>query len=199
MTATGRPRGRPASADRAAVISAAAEEYFAGRRVDVQAIARRLGLSRATIYRWFGSREAVIGEVLATAGERTVARAHRQARGSGPRRLLDALDRVNRELASSQALKRYLELEREVALHTLTSSAANVQPRIVAAIQRVIELEVAAGSYVPPADTETLAYAIVRIAEAFLYNDAIAGIRGDVDRLLQMEALLLDIRLSSRG
>ena len=68
-----------------------------------------------------------------------------------------------------------------------------MQPRIVAAIQGVIEAEAARGAYDPPADTATLAYAIVRIAEAFLYNDAIAGIRGDVDRLLQMEALLLNV------
>jgi AcrR family transcriptional regulator len=193
MTTTGRPRGRPASADRADVIAAVSQEYFAGRKIDVQAIARQLGLSRATVYRWFGSREALIGEALAAAGERVVARAHRQARGRGPRRLLDTFDRINRELAASDALKRYLELEREVALHTLTSSAANVQPRMVAAIQVVIEQEVQAGAYVAPADSETLAYAVVRIAEAFLYNDAIAGIRGDVERLLQMEALLLDI------
>ncbi len=193
MTTTGRPRGRPAAADRAAVIAVATEEYFAGRRIDVQAVARRLGLSRATIYRWYGSREALVGEVLAAAGEDVVARAHRLARGSGPQRLLDTLDRVNRELAGSQALRGYLELEREAALHTLTSGAANVQPRIVAAIQGVIDAEVARGAYEPPADTATLAYAVVRIAEAFLYNDAIAGIRGDVDRLLQMEALLLNI------
>ena len=36
-----------------------------------------------------------------------------------------------------------------------------------------------------------LAYAIVRLGEAFLYNDAIVGIRGDTDRLREIEAALL--------
>jgi hypothetical protein len=36
-----------------------------------------------------------------------------------------------------------------------------------------------------------LAYAIVRLGEAFLYNDTVAGIRGDVDRLREVEAALL--------
>ena len=42
----------------------------------------------------------------------------------------------------------------------------------------------------PPA---VLAYAIVRLGEAFLYNDAIARIRGDTARLRQVEAALLGI------
>jgi hypothetical protein len=37
----------------------------------------------------------------------------------------------------------------------------------------------------------TLAYAIVRLAESFLYNDAIIGIRGDTERLREVQALLL--------
>jgi hypothetical protein len=81
----------------------------------------------------------------------------------------------------------------------LTSSGGPVQPRIVAAIQAVIESEAARGDYEPPVPTETLAYAIVRIAEAFLYNDAVAGIRGDVDRLLQIEALLLQLPAQARA
>ena len=32
-----------------------------------------------------------------------------------------------------------------------------------------------------PTDPAMLPYAIVRLAEAFIYNDALAGIRGDVD------------------
>ncbi len=48
-----------------------------------------------------------------------------------------------------------------------------------------------AGEYVPPIAPDVLAYAIVRLAEAFIYNDAVAGIRGDNDRLRQIEAALL--------
>jgi hypothetical protein len=37
----------------------------------------------------------------------------------------------------------------------------------------------------------------VRLAEAFIYNDALAGIRGDVEDLRRVEAALLG--LDSRG
>ena len=56
-------------------------------------------------------------------------------------------------------------------------------------IVEVIESEVAAGTYVPTVDPETLGYAIVRLAEAFLLHD----IRGDVERLRTLEAALLGV------
>ena len=47
----------------------------------------------------------------------------------------------------------------------------------------------------PPVDPATLAYAIVRLAEAFLFNDATAAVRGDVERLREIEAALLGVPL----
>jgi len=54
-----------------------------------------------------------------------------------------------------------------------------------------------AGAYEPAVEPATLAYAIVRLAEAFLYNDTGTGIRGDVDRLREVEAALLGVRLEA--
>jgi AcrR family transcriptional regulator len=193
--ATKRPRGRPAAAERSQVTALARAQFLRGERIDVQAIAASLRLSRATVYRWFGSRERLVGEVVAVLGEEVVRDARRYARGTGPRRLLNTLDRINRDLASAPALRKFIEAERDGALHILTSSAGIVQPRMVAAIREAIEAEQARGAYDSPVDTGTLAYAIVRIAEAFIYNDAVAGIRGDVDRLLEVEALLLHVQL----
>jgi AcrR family transcriptional regulator len=190
-----RSPGRPPAATREQVLDAALYHYLRGRRVDVQAIAAELGLGRTTIYRWFGSREALIGEVLFLAAEPLLRDARAGARGRGARALLDTFDRFNRSLADAPALLRFVEAERDTALRIITSGAGTLQPRIVAAIQEVIDEEVRAGHYDPPVDTSTLAYAIVRLAEAFLFNDAVAGMRGDVDRLREVEAALLAVPL----
>jgi AcrR family transcriptional regulator len=195
---TPRPRGRPAAASRDDVLRNAMHRYLHGERIDVQAIAADLGLGRATIYRWFGTREELIGEVLARAAEPLLAEARAGARGRGGEALLDTFDRFNRSLAEAPALRRFLETEREAAMRIMTSGAGVVQPRIVASIAEVIEQEVAAGRYEPPVETETLAYAIVKLAEAFLFNDAAAGMRGDVDRLREVEAALLGVNAASR-
>ena len=102
--------------------------------------------------------------------------------------MLEVFDRVNRGISRSRAMRRLVEQERESALRMLTSSEGPVQPRAVACIQRLIDTEVDAGRYDPPADTGTLAYAIVRLADAFIYNDTSIGIRGDWERLRQVEA-----------
>ena len=75
-----------------------------------------------------------------------------------------------------------------------TSGGGVVQPYMVARIKAWIDEEVEAGAYDPPVEPATLAYAIVRLAEAFLYNDAGPGMRGDVDRLREVEAALLGVR-----
>jgi AcrR family transcriptional regulator len=194
-----RPRGRPAAATRDDVLRAAMRQYLRGERVDVQAVAARLGLGRTTVYRWFGSREQLIGEVLVRAALPQLEHARRGARGRGGRMLLDTFDRFNRALADAPALRRFMEQERETALRIITSGDGPVQPRIVAAIEELVDKEARAGSYDPPVEPSTLAYAIVRLAEAFLFNEVAAGICGDVDRLRDVEAALLGVSRRASG
>jgi AcrR family transcriptional regulator len=189
---TPRRRGRPPAASREDVLASALHRYLRGRRVDVQAIAAELGLGRTTIYRWFGSREGLLGEVIVLAGEPLVEAARAEAVGHGGAKLLDTFDRINRSLAEASALRWFVEQERD-ALRILTASTGIVQPRMVERITALIEDEVRAGTYEPPVDPGTLGYAIVRLAEAFLYNDA-DGIRGDVERLREVEAALLGVK-----
>jgi AcrR family transcriptional regulator len=184
-------RGRRPAASRDDVLLAALARYLRGRRVDVQAIAAELGLGRTTIYRWFGSREGLVGEAIVLAGEPLLVEARAEAVGSGGAMLLDTFDRINRRLAAAPALRWFVEQERD-ALRILTSSAGIVHPRMVELVTGLVEDEVRAGRYDPPVDPATLAYAIVRLAEAFLYSDA-DGLRGDVERLREVEAALLGL------
>jgi AcrR family transcriptional regulator len=192
-TATARRPGRPAAAKRDDVLEAALYRYLRGRRVDVQAIAGELGIGRTTVYRWFGSRDELLGEVLARATDPVIDAARAGARGRGGRALLDTFDRLNRSLADAPALSTFVENERDAALRVITSGAAFLQPHMVARIAGLIDDEVREGRYEPPVESETLAYAIVKLAEAFLFNDAAAGMRGDVDRLREVEAALLGV------
>ena len=123
-------------------------------------------------------------------------RADGSAAASGGAALLDTFDRINRDLASAPALRQFVEQERD-ALRILTSSAGGVQPRMVAKVTALVEDEIAAG-YTPPVEPAILAYAIVRLAESFLYNDTMTGIRGDVERLRKVEAVLLGVPLTDR-
>jgi AcrR family transcriptional regulator len=188
--ATRRP-GRPAAATREAALALATKRFLKCERVDVQAIARELGLARATMHRWFQTREALLGELLGEMGEQRLLQIRVETGGAGARALVETFDRFNRELAALEGLRAFLAQEQERALRILTSSGAIAQPRVVGTVQRIIEAEVEQGSYAPKVDPSVLAYAIVRLGEAFLYNDAIVGMRGDTERLREIEAALL--------
>jgi AcrR family transcriptional regulator len=174
------------------VLAVVTELYLDGQRVDITVVASRLGLGRATIYRWFGSREALLGEVVARQLELLVARKRAEVRRRGAEGLLEVLDRVNQTLTRSRAVRRLLEQERHAAMRLLTSSAGVVEPRAVGCVQALIEEEMA-GGYAPPADAATLAYALVHLRHAFLWNDATSGVRGDYERLREVQAALLGI------
>jgi AcrR family transcriptional regulator len=189
--AGGRP-GRPAAASKEAALALARARFLAGERIDVQAIARELGLARATMHRWFRTRELLLGEVMAEVAEERLAVLRRRVRGRGAKALLDSFDAFNRELADAEGLRALLFTEPELARRVLTSSTGVVQPRMVAAVQRLVEDEMQAG-FRTSLEPDLLAYAIVRLAEAFLYNDAVAGVAGDTERLRQIEAALLGL------
>jgi AcrR family transcriptional regulator len=191
-------RGRPPGASPADVVALALHRYLRGRRIDIRALAAELGLGRTTIYRWFGTREQLVGTVVALAAEDVLAGIEAAANGRGAERLLEIFDRFNRELADAPALRSFLEQERETALRIITSSEGTVTPRMVDRIAEIIATEVEAGAYEPPVEVETLALAIVRLAEAFIFNDAHAGIRGEVDRLRTIEAALLRAPVGAR-
>jgi hypothetical protein len=78
-------------------------------------------------------------------------------------------------------------------MRLFTSSAGVVEPRAVACVQALIEEEMANSGYEPPADPATLAYALVHLRHAFLWNDATSGVRGDYERLRAVQAALLGI------
>ena len=56
-TATARPTALDA-------FRLARRSFLAGDRVDMQALARALSIDRATLYRWVGSREQLLSEIL---------------------------------------------------------------------------------------------------------------------------------------
>jgi AcrR family transcriptional regulator len=182
---------RTAAATREAVVRAAARRFVAGERIDVAAVVAETGVARATVHRWFGTREGLIGEAIVHASEPVLEQARCIGGGRGAPGLLDGFDHVVRTMAADEGLRRFLEHEREAALRILTSSAGVVQPAWVARTEALIGAEARAGRYRPGLEPATLAYAIVRLTEAFLYNDAAAGLRGDVDRLHAVLVALL--------
>jgi AcrR family transcriptional regulator len=182
------------------VFAAAADSYAAGRRLDMQSLARHLGVARATLYRRAGNRERLLDEVLWWRGRRLLAMQVLATRDrEGVARITAVIVGVLRSIERDRALRAFVETDPEAALRILTGTRSTVQRGMSRALENLIDLERARGAFVTDLDTPTLAYAIMRICEAFLYADLVADRARDIGRAATViEALLAGLDLGQR-
>jgi AcrR family transcriptional regulator len=194
------PTARPASAATpATAFRVARRRYLAGERIDMRALAGELGVSRATLYRWTGPRERLLSDVVFSLSDDVFQRAKRDtAHLAGPERLLAVFRLHVAALVSAPALQAFLRNETHAALRILTARGGSVQSRTVTRLAELYREEQAAGTFHPRADPHVLAYAVVRITEGFIYNDAIAAVEPAVEQAAAIVALLLTGESSRR-
>jgi AcrR family transcriptional regulator len=169
----------------------ARRRFLRGERLSLEELAAELGISRATAYRWAGNAELLAAEVIAEIVEETFHRTLREARGRGAERIIDATARGMRYIAASQPYRAFIASDPQKALRIVASKEAPVQARTIALNQRLIEEEMQSGALRLPVDAHTMAYALVRIAESFLYADIIAGEKPDLDKAVEILRLML--------
>jgi AcrR family transcriptional regulator len=176
----------------AAAFRAARRRYLACERIDMRALAAELGVSRATLYRWAGHREQLLSDVIFSLSDDVFEQAiHDTARLSGADRLLAVFRHHVGVLVGSSALQAFLRHETHAALRILTSRGGSVQRRTVSRLADLYRQEARTGGFRPRADPDVLAYAVVRITEGFIYNDAIAAVEPAVEEAAAVVALLL--------
>jgi AcrR family transcriptional regulator len=165
--------------------------WLADQRVDMGALARELGIGRATLYTWVGSRDRLIAEVLWQLADATLREAREAAQGSGPDYVAGVIDRYFTALASFEPARRFLTREPEAALRILASSRTPFQQRLVTRVRDLLEEQVQAGALEPALDLDTLAYLVIRIGESFIYSDFIAATEPDLAKAVQAIRVLL--------
>jgi hypothetical protein len=179
----------------AEMFAAAVDAYLAGRRLDMQSMARHLGVGRATLYRRAGNREQLLDEVIWWRGRRMVAsQVLASAHLRGVPRIAAVVGGALRAIERDRPLHALIESEPDTALRILTGSRSLAGRGMAAALASLIDLERASGAFDADLDTPTLAYAIIRISEGFLYADVIADRPPDIGRAITViRALLLGL------
>jgi len=177
----------------AAAFRAARRMYLRGQRVDMQALATELGISRTTLYRWTGQREQLLSDILWSLSDDIFEQAKRDhPKHTGTKRLLAIFRQHVGALVEAEPLHAFLRQETQAALRILTSPTAGVQSRTVSKLAELYREEVQAGAFHPRIDPDTLAYAVVRVTEGFIYNDALRAIEPEVERAAKIVSLLLE-------
>jgi AcrR family transcriptional regulator len=170
---------RPSALD---AFLAARRRFVAGERVDMTALAAQLGVNRVTLYRWVGSREQLLVEVVWSLARRTLDDLEaKHARGRS--RSVAILTEFLEATIAHPGMQRWLAEEGESAMKLLTRHDTDFQPRLIAAVEALID----------PADPDRhdVAYALVRVIESYTYLDLITGETPDAGRARPIFARLL--------
>ena len=170
--------------------------WLQGERLNLGSLAETLGVSRATLFRWVGNKELLMGEILWSTYKPLVDRALAQATGKGVDFMVDVFRRVNLDIMQSESLRQFMSQDPAYALQVLTSKDSTIHARAVALNTELLQQEVTARRIKPPLSVESLSYFMVRLGESCIYSEMISGIKPDAR---QLEEACIAIRILLGG
>jgi AcrR family transcriptional regulator len=166
-------------------------KFLLPERVDMSTLADELGVNRVTLYRWFGSRDGLLVEVVWSLASEMLGTAERGTRGRGSERIVRVLGKFLDAVIENPGWQRWLEEEGEHAMRLLTRRETEFQPRLIAAVEDLLCAEAGSGALDVPVDLHDLAYVIVRLIESYTYLDLITGERAEARRAEPILRMLL--------
>jgi AcrR family transcriptional regulator len=173
------------------VLHIAERMFHTDATVDMDALAARVAVSRATLYRIVGSRERLLGDVLWWQGQRVMAHVERHLVARGPERLVQLAREFNDKLISYAPLRQFLREQPDLAHHVLFLPEARVHSRFVALWRDLFTEAASRGELTLPMDVDELAFIWVRTGESMLYADLMSGLEPRPELAERMQRLLL--------
>ncbi|HZZ48644.1 MAG TPA: QsdR family transcriptional regulator [Pseudonocardia sp.] len=174
------------------ILGAALRRYRQGQRIEIASLASELGISRASAYRWFGDNDRLLADVLVDRVQDNFhARLLENADKTGRQRVLDVVAGFLRHAAGSERFDVLLQREPQRVLKVVASSSHRVQGVTVQLVEQLLDEEQSAGFLDLAVPAGTLAYAVVRLMEGYLYADVMAGEKRDVDTAVRLVGLLI--------
>ena len=177
------------------VLREARRRFLKGERLDMSELATAMRISRATLYRWVGDREQLLGEVLWSFAEAGLNEAREYADRTAKDKGVDWVVRYNAHFARATAgfepIRRFVEAEPDVGLRIMTSKRGVAEGRLIESLRKTLEERVAAGHLKLRLEPADLAYVIVRISESFIWREFITGDEPDLEKASDVVRVLL--------
>jgi len=165
-----------------AVVRAGVGLFLRTATVDMDALAQRMAVSRATLYRVIPGRDLLLGDVL----WRQADVLFQQARAAtvdqkGAERVLAVMSHFGRRLMASAVYRQFLISESQTALRVLWTPAGHVHQRFAAVICELLLEAQARGELDLTISVDNLAYVLARIYESMWYAELMFERRPDLD------------------
>lgn len=165
--------------------------WLSGQRIDMSAIARELDVNRVTLYRWVGSREQFLVELIWSFTTKTLRDLDEECSETGGERIVRVVTGFLDAVINNPGMKAWLAAEGESAMRLMTRSETDFQPRLAAWIEDALRQESEAGELDLPAELSEVAYVIEQLIESYAYLDLITGEEPDARRAEPILRMLL--------
>jgi len=160
----------------------------------MQGLARELGVSRVTLFRRVGSREALLGQALWMLTQHTLETAAARWEAERPEGELHTPGtgrHINAIVSQSKGLRRLFRDEPALTIRVLTDPHGQVQAGTVAFVEELLRRDIEEFGLVTLIEPDALAYALVRLGESFIYADLLAARKPDVETANRLQRALI--------
>jgi AcrR family transcriptional regulator len=174
------------------VFREARRRFLRMERIDMSELATDMGVSRATLYRWVGGRDQLLAEVIWSFAEVGLQQARDAAEGlTGVEWVIKIQQHFGDQIIANASVRHFVDTEPATALRVMTSKDSPNQARVIAFYREVVEDAVGRREITLRLPSETIAYVIVRMANAFLWTNLIAGEEPDLVTPMDVTRALL--------
>jgi len=156
------------------VLRTAQRSFLVTGSLEMRALARELGIGRATLYRWTHSREDLLSDVLLSLALANLRRVEDEVETPpGPVRICHVHDQHIRRISSNPSLRAFIHREPQVASRLLLDIGGKVHIGVTGALEEFLRRQEEQSEWRAPLGVEMFARVVSRMSEMYIYADLI--------------------------
>ncbi|MFN8112765.1 MAG: QsdR family transcriptional regulator [Solirubrobacterales bacterium] len=171
----------------------AREQFLAGERVEMGALADQLGINRTTLYRWVGEREQLLGTLISSLIDEWLAQVLPTVTSTGVEGLLETISRFLELAAGYEPLTAFTRREPPLALRVLTDRDGAVTEKADATIVAVLA-EMLPGEEISAEVVRTIGL----VARTLVWANIAVDQEPDIDGVVGVTKILLEAESARR-
>ncbi|RFA30598.1 hypothetical protein CAI21_06065 [Alkalilimnicola ehrlichii] len=169
----------------------ARSRWLKGEKLNLVELAKDLDIGRATLFRWVGSKDLLVQEILWSLYEPIFRKAIAESTQQGAEHVVEVHQRAMMEVLAAEPMQRFLRRDPEYALKLLGSSSSVLHKRVVEITREHLESQVVKGELSLPLPTERFAEILTRINKSLMFDEATGSYRQAIGEARTIMRLLL--------
>jgi len=173
------------------VFKLARRRWLAGERIGIGELARVVGVSRGTVYRWVGNKDLLIHEILWSLAKPTLERAIKETPGNGMEHIIGVRRRFMDAMLSFPPMRRFITEDPKYALRLQTKDPRSAHFRMIQATADHLAQQEAKGYIRLPAPPMKIAEMIINTNVSLIYSDILRGRTPSIEQACAIDRMLL--------